>query len=83
MQKQPLISCTLELSLLWGNYIYIFTICRCLKLLLDHGASPNHGDNNSWTALHLAATEGHIECCHLLLEHGAKLNSISNVSLQL
>lgn len=55
-------------------------ICyRCVKLLLDHGASPNHGDKNNWTALHLAATEGHTECCHLLLEHGAKLNSMSNV----
>ena len=39
------------------------------------GADCNHQNDNGWTPLHCAATQGHEDVCSLLLHHGAKCNA--------
>lgn len=45
-----------------------------VKLLLEHGALPDHTCNQGATALGIAAQEGHELCVVALLEHGADPN---------
>ncbi|KAI2636349.1 ankyrin repeat-containing domain protein [Hypomontagnella submonticulosa] len=45
------------------------------KVLLKHGANPNHNGSFKSTPLHLAATYGHAEMIKLLAKHGADLNA--------
>ena len=42
-----------------------------LNFLLDKGADPNTQAGNGWTALHLAASGGRVECVKVLLKHKA------------
>jgi ankyrin repeat protein len=39
-----------------------------LRLLLDRGAEIEVKDIDNWTALHLAASNGHLEVAKLLLD---------------
>ena len=43
----------------------------CVKLLLARGADPNRQDLDFYTAITLAAGEGHWEIVRLLVDHGA------------
>ncbi|KAL8504164.1 hypothetical protein ACS0TY_022773 [Phlomoides rotata] len=45
-----------------------------LHRLLKRGLDPNDGDNNGRCALHLAASNGSVECVLLLINHGADVN---------
>ena len=40
-----------------------------LHFLLSKGAGPNVQASNGWTALHLAASSGRVECVKVLLTH--------------
>lgn len=46
-----------------------------LHQLLKRGLDPNESDNNSRTALHIAASKGNENCVVLLLDYGADPNS--------
>ncbi|KAI3775465.1 hypothetical protein L1987_50042 [Smallanthus sonchifolius] len=46
-----------------------------LQKLLQRGLDPNESDNNGRTALHIAASQGNINCVLLLLDYGADPNS--------
>ena len=65
------------------HYYYCDISCifhfRCVLFLLEYGALPQMADQQNWTALHLAASEGHTECCKLLLDHGGQLSATSTV----
>ena len=39
----------------------------------------NRGDNEGWTALHLAAQEGHLDVTKYLISQGAEVNKGDNV----
>ena len=45
------------------------------RLLLDHGANPNHGERNGSSALFKAAQEGHAGVCRLLINGKANLEA--------
>lgn len=47
-----------------------------VKLLLDHGANPNHsqGMRAGLRAIHLAALHGNVKMVNTLVEHGAQVN---------
>lgn len=45
------------------------------KLLLKRGAKINERDEDGFTALHIAASEGHQNLTKLFLQHGAKVNA--------
>jgi ankyrin repeat protein len=47
---------------------------RAMKLLHEHGASPNVASQNGWTPLMRASLHGHEAIVHYLLKHGAKVN---------
>lgn len=47
---------------------------EALRRLLDGGASVDARDGDGWTALHHAASEGHVAVTKLLLERGADPN---------
>ena len=49
-------------------------ILRCA----GQGAHVRHADDQGYTALHLAAGDGHIEVCRTLLRHGAAVASIDS-----
>ena len=49
--------------------------------LLDHGANGDARDKHGNTALHFAASEGHLETSRLLLERGADINSQNDEGL--
>ena len=42
------------------------------ELLLSHGADINARDKDEWTALHLAASNSHLEFCGFLIAKGAE-----------
>ena len=46
-----------------------------MRLFLDHGANGDAFDNCGNTALHFAASKGHLETARLLLERGVDTNS--------
>ncbi|KAI7733991.1 hypothetical protein M8C21_014329 [Ambrosia artemisiifolia] len=46
-----------------------------LQKLLQRGLDANESDNNGRTALHIAASQGNINCVLLLLDYGADPNS--------
>ena len=50
-----------------------------MVLLLQHGASPDSATHDLYTALHIAAKEGHEEVVRILLEHGANQALMTNV----
>jgi ankyrin repeat protein len=52
-----------------------------IQLLLDHGANLNACDKSGNTALHFAASEGHLEAARMLLERGADVNSQNDEGL--
>uniref|UniRef100_A0A3P9LJU6 Ankyrin repeat and kinase domain containing 1 n=1 Tax=Oryzias latipes TaxID=8090 RepID=A0A3P9LJU6_ORYLA len=45
-----------------------------IPLLLEHGASVTHGDEDQWTALHFAAQNGDDRIARILLDKGASPN---------
>ncbi len=45
-----------------------------VKLLLDHGASPNAQQHGGWTPLHAAAQNGDVLMASILIESGATVN---------
>eukprot|EP01065_Artemidia_motanka_P013639 TRINITY_DN1762_c0_g1_i4.p1 TRINITY_DN1762_c0_g1~~TRINITY_DN1762_c0_g1_i4.p1 ORF type:complete len:748 (+),score=187.01 TRINITY_DN1762_c0_g1_i4:84-2327(+) len=45
-----------------------------LQALLESGISPDRGDYDRRTALHLASEEGHLACVAELVTHGANVN---------
>lgn len=47
-----------------------------IKELLDGSAIVNVSDYDGRTALHLAASEGHVPVVELLLAHGADVNPV-------
>ena len=49
-----------------------------VKLLLEAGANVNATAEDGWTALMLAARNGHVEIVNLLLEAGAKIGFPAN-----
>lgn len=54
---------------------------RCVSILLENRADPNHVDINGNTALHLAANIPSISTTVLLLEHAADINAQNKVIL--
>ena len=48
---------------------------RVVTYLLEKRADVNIADGLGWTALHLAAREGHLSVVKLLVKHGAKLDA--------
>ena len=48
---------------------------KCIRMLLDKGASVKHADNEGRTALSLAATKGHKVVAKLLLKNKAEINA--------
>jgi ankyrin repeat protein len=44
---------------------------QILKILIDHGCSPNARQHGGWTPLHAAALSGDVESARVLLENGA------------
>jgi len=60
---------------------YFFLFHRCVKLLLEHGASLSAVNQSGWTPLHVAASNGHSDVCQLLLDHGARIDAVTNVSI--
>lgn len=53
-----------------NNYVGI------VKLLLEHGASPQARSDGGWTALHNAAEKGHLEVVFVLLQWKVDVNTI-------
>lgn len=48
---------------------------KCVRMLLDKGASVKHADNKGMTALSLAAVQGHKVVAKLLLKNKAEINA--------
>lgn len=46
-------------------------VVEIIELLLDFGADPNQRGVNDYTALHMAAAEGHLDAARRLLARGA------------
>ncbi|KAF1778302.1 Ankyrin repeat-containing domain [Phytophthora cactorum] len=45
-----------------------------VNMLVEKGAAINLANNNGWTALMYAATEGSLEDASVLLKHGASVD---------
>jgi len=52
---------------------------RAARLLLTHRANAKHKDYDGWTALHNAASRGHIDIANLLIKYGADINAQSRL----
>lgn len=48
--------------------------CRCMELLLSHGAHVNQRKTDGKTALHEAVQEGGVNAVQLLVQHGADVS---------
>ena len=46
------------------------------ELLIEKGADVNAVEEDGWTALMIAAGNGHKEVCQLLIEKGADVNAV-------
>ena len=46
--------------------------------LLELGSDVDAKDSHTWTSLHLAAWNGHLEAAELLIRHGAEINAKTN-----
>ena len=54
--------------------------CTAIDSLICESASINHSDANGNTALHMAASQGHIPAIErLITAHGAKLSDVNNI----
>lgn len=53
---------------------------RCLKVLLEFGASVSLTNHIGMTPLHCAASSGHVDCCIQLLRSGAQIDALNLVS---
>lgn len=49
---------------------------KAIQQLLNEGASVNASDYDGRTALHLAASDGHVPVVEFLLHHGADVNPV-------
>ncbi|KAF8381390.1 hypothetical protein PRIPAC_70532 [Pristionchus pacificus] len=49
-----------------------------VRLLLQHGASPEARTSEGWTVLHSASAWGNFEVVGVLLSHGVDVNALSN-----
>ena len=49
-----------------------------VKVLLDRGATVDATDGGKWTALHIAASNGHTEVVKVLLGKGASIDAITD-----
>ncbi|KAG8279815.1 Ankyrin repeat domain-containing protein 42 [Homalodisca vitripennis] len=56
------------------HYIASKGEARIMRILLSGGVQTNRLDKSGETALHKAASMGHVDCCRLLLEYGAVYN---------
>ena len=45
-------------------------------LLIEDNAEVNAGDDDEWTALHLAAEKGHVDVAKVLIQNGADVNAV-------
>uniref|UniRef100_A0A8C8S4W5 Protein phosphatase 1 regulatory subunit 27 n=1 Tax=Pelusios castaneus TaxID=367368 RepID=A0A8C8S4W5_9SAUR len=46
----------------------------CVKLLVRHGADIHQKDENGWTPLHMACSDGHTHIARYLVSLGARLD---------
>ncbi|TKS93060.1 Ankyrin repeat domain-containing protein 53 [Collichthys lucidus] len=51
---------------------------KCLRYLLEHGADVNATTDSGTTPLHLAASEGFLDCTEILVRAGADVSSQDN-----
>ena len=51
---------------------------RAVEEALRNGANVNAKDNAVWTALHVAANDGHTDIARLLIDYGADVNARDN-----
>ncbi|KAJ3449562.1 ankyrin repeat family protein [Anaeramoeba flamelloides] len=64
-----------------GNTTPLMIVCKkghsnLIPILLEYGSSVSSRRTfNKSTALHMSASNGHIECCDLLIKNGADINS--------
>jgi ankyrin repeat protein len=52
-----------------------------VRVLIEAGAAVDHADADGWTALHLAADEGHVEAIVVLVQAGAEVNRATDDGL--
>lgn len=50
---------------------------QVMEQLLDAGSAVDGMDAAGWTALHIAAANGHVSACRLLLQRGASVNAVA------
>ncbi|XP_075760313.1 protein phosphatase 1 regulatory subunit 27 [Pelodiscus sinensis] len=50
----------------------------CVKLLVGHGANIHQRDENGWTPLHIACSDGYAEIARYLLSLGARLDATND-----
>lgn len=53
-------------------YFTLYTMC-VIEKVRDQGVDPNLRDGDGATALHFAASRGHVDTVRWLLRHGANL----------